>query len=389
MKEIRDAVVNAVHKYAGSDERLIDEVNRIAVETAEKNVYSIFFNTMTHLDLKPEIAQTCWREILNHRQDMVHKLGREVNLRTVVCDYFCSIDKTFKNPVVVEIHVFENHLNALKFDSLTGLYTRATLEETLRREISRAKRYENDVSLIFFDIDNFKAINDGFGHLAGDMVLKEVSRIIREEIRDEDAAARYGGDEIVLVLPQTGKMAGLILGERIREKVESINFTYDGREIHVTLSGGLASYPIDAQNAVQLLKSSDSALYRAKEFGKNNLSVFSHDKRRYLRVNFCLPIHVKPLGFNNQVVSLSASGKNISAAGILFESTTSFEIGTKVQLQISLNDKEGPLWIIGTIVRVEFLDRNRYDIGVSFLELDKTIKNEITRYMIRQLERAD
>jgi len=388
MKRIRDAVVNVIHKHAGNDEQLILELDQIVQETGENLTYSIFFNILTHLDLKPEIAQACWRQILTHRQDMGHKLGREVNLRTVICDYFCSIDKTFKNPVVVEIHVFENHLNSLKFDSLTGLYTRTTMEETLRREISRARRYENDLSVLFLDIDNFKTVNDSFGHLAGDMVLKEISRITMEEIRGEDAAARYGGEEIVLVLPDTGKVEGLILGERIRRKVESMNLIYEGREIFVTLSGGLATFPIDAQNAIHLLKCADSALYRAKESGKNTVSVYSHDKRRYLRVNFFSPIHVQQLGFADPIVDLYGQGKNISVAGILFESPTVIEIGTKVQLQISLNEKEGPLWIIGTIVRVESLDSDRYDIGVAFLELDKTAKNEISRYMIRQLERV-
>lgn len=388
VKKIRDAVVHAIHKYADKDDRLIKEIDRIVDQTGEKRAYSIFFKVLTHLDLEPEIAETCWNEILSHRRDMNEKLGRLVNLRTVICDYFCSIDKTFRNPVVVDIHVFESHLNSMKFDSLTGLYSRTTFDETLKREISRAKRYETELCVLFLDIDDFKKTNDTFGHLAGDLVLKEIARVIRQEIRTEDTAARYGGEEMVVILPETGKVEGLILGERIRERIEYMDFTYEDRVIRSSISGGLATFPIDAQNTTQLLKCADNALYRAKAFGKNNVMVYSQDKRRYLRVSFGAPVQVKQLGFDYELGQWRANGKNISVAGILLESDQFLEPGTKLQLQISLSDTEGPLWVIGTVVRVQNHESNCYETGVSFLDLDKTAKNEINRYMIRQLEQA-
>ncbi len=343
---------------------------------------------LTHLDLDPEIAETCWHEILDPRRDMNEKLGRPLNLRTVVCDYFCSIDKGFQNPVVVDIHVFESHLNSMKFDSLTGLYTRTTFDETLKREISRAKRYDTELCVLFLDIDDFKQINDVFGHLAGDMVLQEISRIIRQQIRTEDTAGRYGGEEMVVILPETGKVEGLILGERIRECIEYLDFPYEDSVIRPTISIGLATFPIDAQTATQLLRCADKALYRAKAKGKNNVMVYSRDKRRFLRVNFSSPVRVQQLGFDKQSGQWRVNGKNISVAGILFESDQFLEPGTKVQLQIALNETEGPLWVVGTVVRVETFESSHYDTGVSFLELDKTAKNEISRYMSRQLEQT-
>ncbi len=387
MKRIRDAVVNAVHRHAVNDEQLICELNRIVEETGEIRAYSIFFKVMTHMDLKPEAAESFWRQIVTHRQRMSEKMGREVNFRTAMCDYFCTIDKTLKNPIVVDIHVFEGHLNSLKHDKLTGLFTRATFEDSLKREISRAKRYENDLSILFFDIDDFKQVNDQFGHLAGDLVLKEIARVIQQEIRIEDAAGRYGGEEMVVVLPETGKVEGLILAERIRETIEATIFPYDQHRIRCTISGGLATFPIDAQDATQLLKCADTALYRAKEFGKNHISVYSHDKRRYLRVDYFSSVQVKQLGDNNGG-DLYGNSKNISVAGIFMKSETFIEIGTKVQLQITFDDTEGPLWIIGTVVRVETRGAEYYDMGISFMDLDLASRNEITRYMIRQLERV-
>ncbi|NOY70613.1 MAG: diguanylate cyclase [Deltaproteobacteria bacterium] len=387
MKRIRDAVLKAIYRSTGDDGNLIKEFDGI-VKSSGKQAYSVFFNVLTHLELKPEAAESCWKEVVDHRDLMAGKLGRAVNLRTAICDYFCSIDKAFKNPVVVELHVFEDQLESFRHDALTGLYTRGTFEETLKREVSRARRYETQLTIIFFDLDDFKKVNDTYGHPAGDMVLKEVSKTVTNMIRAEDSASRYGGEEIVLLLPNTGKVEALILGERIREKVEALCPNYEGNVIQTTISGGLATYPIDADTPENLLKNADSALYRAKDFGKNNVTVYSHDKRRYLRVHFFSTISIRQIGHDEHIHELAANTKNISVAGLLFESKTYMEIGSKVQLKIPMDGDEQPLYVIGTVVRIEVFDSGRYDIGVSFLEMDRNLKNEISRYMIHQLERV-
>ena len=387
MKRIRESVLTALDKNPGDDDSLIREFDKITASKGNK-AYSVFFNVLTHLDLPPDTAESCWKEVVAHRDVMSGKLGRPVNLRTAICDYFCSIDKTLKNPVVVELHVFEDQLAAFRHDTLTGLYTRATFEDALRQEISRSKRYDTPLSLIFFDLDDFKKVNDTFGHLAGDLVLKDVAATIMNTIRVEDSACRYGGEEIVVLLPNTGKVEGLVIGERIRERVESLCTKYNGHVISPTISGGLATYPIDAEDAEELLKNADSALYRAKDFGKNNITVYSHDKRRYLRVQFLSSLKVRRLGPGVDMDELKTSAKNISIAGILFESEIYMEIGSKVQLMIPMSDGAEPMHVIGTVVRIEVFDSNRYDIGVSFLEMDRNLKNEISRYMIHQLERA-
>ncbi len=385
MKGIRDAVVKSLYKFAGDDEHLIQELGRIAGGGGKK-AYSIFFNILTQLNLDPETAEACFQEVVAHRDKMKKALGRDVNLRTAICDYFCSIDKILKNPVVVEIHLFESQLNALRYDVLTGLFTRSTFDETLKREISRAKRYGTDLSVLFLDLDNFKKINDTYGHQAGDEVLRKVGQTIKEQVRAEDAPCRYGGEEIVVILPQTGKADGLILGERIRENIAKLEFTGFGESFQVTVSGGLATFPIDAQDPNDLLKCADQALYRAKDFGKNNITVFSHDKRRYLRVNFFSRIKVKQLEFEDDIVALQAEAKNISMAGILFESDIWFRIGSKLQIQIPLTESDSSINILGTVVRVEVFPPDRYDIGVAFLDIDDAVKNILSRYMVRQLE---
>ena len=385
MKRVRDAVLNCVYNFADDDERLIDELN-VIMKNGGKRAYSIFFNVLTHLDLEPDIAENCWHSILLHRKEMMHTLNREVNLRTVICDYLCSVDRTLKNPVFVEIHVFEDQLKSLKYDCLTGLLTRSTFDETFSREFARAKRYKTELSVLFLDLDDFKSVNDIFGHLAGDLVLKDVGQIIKNEIRTEDSAARYGGDEFVVILPQTGKMEGIILSERIRKKIEALNLKYENKKIQSTISGGLASFSIDAQTEKDLLNYADRALYRAKEFGKNNIAVYSHNKRRYIRIGFEGSINIRQIGGSGGLNFYPVNGKNISMAGILFESEVFLELGTKVELTIAMLKNESPFMVIGTVVRVEIFDSRHYDIGVSFLDLEKNIKNEISEYVLCQID---
>lgn len=385
MKKTRDAILNCIYNYAGDDDGLINALQAIT-QTSGRQAYSAFFNVLTHLELDPDTAERCWHAILEHRKKLLQVLKREINLRTVICDYFCSVDRTLKNPVFVEIHVFQDQLKSLKYDSLTRLLTRSMFEETFKREFSRAKRYDTDLSVLFLDLDDFKNINDMFGHIAGDVVLKDVGGIIRNEIRAEDSAARYGGEEFVVILPQTGKVDALILSERIRKKVASLKLEYEDRYIQPTVSGGLACFPIDARAEKELLNYADQALYRAKEFGKNNIAFYSPNKRRYIRIGFNGHIRIREIGSSYGYPSFLTSCKNISMAGVLFESEFHIELGTRVELTLAIAENETPLTVLGTVVRVEIFDSRRYDIGVSFLDLGENVKSEISGYILHQIE---
>ena len=187
MKQIREAVLKCLDEYKDED-RLIAELNLIA-ERNGPQVYPIIFDVLADLYLEPEDAEQRWHEIIRLHSKLNRQLGRTVSLPTVVCDYFYSIRKTLINPKVVEIQTFESTVKASRIDSLTGLYNRQLFDETLDREVHRAKRHNLALSVLFFDLDDFKAVNDSFGHQVGDKVLKNVSRIILNEKRTEDFAA--------------------------------------------------------------------------------------------------------------------------------------------------------------------------------------------------------
>ncbi|MFV9645731.1 MAG: diguanylate cyclase [Desulfobacterales bacterium] len=383
MEQTRNLVLKCLDDYE-DDDRLIKELNQI-IKKEGKKAYSVIFHVLTNLEIETEEAKKNWAEIITHYDRLVSILGRKVNLRTALCDFFCSIHRSLKNPKVVEIQLFEKTVKASRFDSLTGLYNRQSLDETLEREINRAKRHEKELSILFFDLDDFKEVNDSFGHQTGDEVLKQVAKIVLNEKRSEDFAARYGGEEIVVIMPETGKVDSLVLGERIRQGVEEMKIDFKGHTVRLTISGGLASFPGNTTDVESLLKCADNALYRAKGSGKNNISFFSQDKRRYMRIEIDHEVKVRELGFDDTQAQ-TGTGKNICFGGILFENKYMLSIGTKIQLQIPHNHNK-PLFIIGTVVRVEAFGSEQYDIGVaiSFIEMDKTIKKEISRWL--QIER--
>jgi diguanylate cyclase (GGDEF)-like protein len=155
-------------------------------------------------------------------------------------------------------------------DDLTKLHNARYLRQFLLNEIRRARRYGSSVSALFLDLDDFKRVNDAHGHLAGSHVLMEMAAVILSSIRDTDAVARYGGDEFVIVLPDTGTELACTVAERIREKIARHHFSA-GRnlELSLTASFGVAAFPSHASSPQQLIACADTAMYEAKAANKN------------------------------------------------------------------------------------------------------------------------
>ena len=158
-------------------------------------------------------------------------------------------------------------------DELTGLYNRSHFHDTLDSEIERSRRFGTDVGVVMLDIDDFKQVNDSFGHPQGDVVLIEVARVLRDLSRDIDEPARYGGEELGVILPQTDLAGAELLAERMRAAIEALRIKRaDGGEpLRVTASFGVASLPACAQDREALIAEADAALYRAKRAGKNRV----------------------------------------------------------------------------------------------------------------------
>jgi len=157
-------------------------------------------------------------------------------------------------------------------DDLTHLYNSRYLNQVMRRETKRASRSGRPLSLLFIDLDGFKAVNDTHGHLFGSRALVEAAAVIRQSARETDVVSRFGGDEFALVLPDTGGEGAYAVGERIRERIAAHRFLVgDGLDIHLTVSIGVATLPDVAASAEELMHAADKAMYMVKDSGKNGI----------------------------------------------------------------------------------------------------------------------
>jgi two-component system cell cycle response regulator len=157
-------------------------------------------------------------------------------------------------------------------DGLTGAHNRRFLTEFLEREMARCTRHARPLALVLFDLDEFKLVNDGFGHLNGDQVLREIADLVREQVRREDCFARFGGDEFAVVLTETDLDHARQFAERLRQRVEAHEFHLGTEIVPVTISIGVAAMGIDTREAAMFLAAVDGRLYEAKSAGRNRIA---------------------------------------------------------------------------------------------------------------------
>ncbi|MBX7098893.1 MAG: GGDEF domain-containing protein [Myxococcaceae bacterium] len=156
-------------------------------------------------------------------------------------------------------------------DGLTQINNKRYFLEFLEREMGRCHRYNRALSLLMFDIDHFKKINDTNGHLAGDYVLRELAHLIKSRVRKEECFARYGGEEFAIVQPEAGPENARRFAEKLRKMTEDHHFTFEGKTIPVTVSIGVADMTGDMTEPMQFIKSADTNLYKAKKGGRNKV----------------------------------------------------------------------------------------------------------------------
>lgn len=383
MDPVRQAVLDCRQKSA-SDDELVGHLNRFNHEYGSQ-IYQATFHILAGLDLSRPLAEKYWQELLQHRQSMIKVLGRDIDLIPALYDFLSSSKHSLSHPRLIEEKSFARVIVETTHDNLTSMYNRQYFNEALDQAVSTAKRYDNDLSLLFLDIDDFKEVNDTHGHHYGDAILQEVAQVILDEKRDSDIGARYGGEEFVLLMPHTESINAFFLAERIRLKIAKNIVGREDKPVKVTISGGLAAFPQNSSTSRELVRHADSALYLAKGAGKNIICMYKEEKRRYLRVKYKEPIKVKTLGFESSP-TFSGTSKDICIGGILFENSAPLPIGSRIQVSLPIN-KGNPLLLIGTVVRVETYGDNRFDIGmtISFKEMEKIASSEIANFLQNSL----
>lgn len=169
--------------------------------------------------------------------------------------------------IEAKLERFRDLRRLINLDAFTNLFNREYFDRNLKEILKMSLRYRHKVSLVLFDIDFFKTFNDTYGHQVGDFVLKEVSTMIRDGLREVDTVARYGGDEFVAIMPETSKKNAQTAVERIKKELEERSFHYEGSSsnLHITISAGIATFPEDAQTDYDLINHADLALYEDKK----------------------------------------------------------------------------------------------------------------------------
>ena len=243
------ATINQMHSRKKDDDLFIEEITNLATHEGDR-VYQTLLQFLTSLDLPSSTAHDYWQQAVSHRDQMTRMLGRKVSLITALGDYLHHHREDEYTPYLIDAKSYQQIVQESVKDRLTGLNNRAYFDQVFEQQLSLAQRYNTDLSLLFLDLDNFKDINDRYGHQAGDFVLQSVAAMIQKEKRDSDIAIRYGGEEFILLMPHTGSINGLILAERIRQSIACTVLNYNNNAISITISGGLASYPTDGDISI-------------------------------------------------------------------------------------------------------------------------------------------
>ena len=245
-----------------------DENVRKRYENKHKNcLYSTILLSLTHESFQERESKSIWNEIIAHMKKLNHILGRNVGISVASLDYLTNVKNTLSEPKIIEEYKSSFVADATTKDELTGLYLREVFDVFLKKEIEEANRKNTSLCLLMIDIDNFKKINDKYGHLKGDEVLNKIGTAINDSVREMDLAARYGGEEMVVLMPRVDIEQAYKAAQRIRITIEEIQF----KEFFVTVSIGLSQTNRLTDTPGKLINAADVALYKAKNQGKNQV----------------------------------------------------------------------------------------------------------------------
>lgn len=231
--------------------------------------YSDILYCITHQYFVPEISEDLWNKILDHKQELSNILERNVRIVVAALDYLSNITDSIISMTLVNEKYMEKLIECSFRDGLTNLFNYTYFYQQINMEMKFTKRYKIPLSLMLLDIDDFKSINDKYGHLEGDIVLVALAKTISNVVRESDLCCRYGGDEFAVILPFTKINEAAKVAERLREKVEKSLF---GNE-PVTVSIGVATCTQEIKTYREFVGNVDSVLYQAKTKGKNRVVI--------------------------------------------------------------------------------------------------------------------
>jgi len=230
---------------------------------------------LTNISLTHKEARILLDKTFEMRIAMSKCLNRPVDFRVSLLDLLINEKDFIHNPKVIEIKLYLEQERKTVIDYLTGLYNKRYFDDALIREFNQAKRHKRNLSILLIDIDDFKKVNDNYGHGMGDEVLKNLAKIIQKNTRKEDTICRTGGEEFTLLLPDTPSEGAFKVGEKIRIEFNNEKLGSD----FLSFSGGVSVFPKDSDKAEEIVYLADKAMYYSKYLGKNQISIMNPNIR--------------------------------------------------------------------------------------------------------------
>jgi diguanylate cyclase (GGDEF)-like protein len=347
----------------------------------DMEVYRNYFYFLTHLEFEEADAVSHWDEFKNYHVRFEKDLGYPIDTRITTLSYFINENKQLTNPKIIEMKVFQSTQDKVILDDLTSLYNYRHFRQRIKEEMQSAVDREEMLSLIIVDIDNFKHINDDYGHLAGDGILRQIAMLMKSEISNQGESFRYGGEEFAVIVPKVGKQDVYDIANNLCEKISEHAFINENstprHEISVTASLGIAAYPQDCDNSDSIIENADKALYNAKGSGKNIVCLYSENQRRTKRLN--LSVQGELTSFKASSVSIRTL--NVSKGGIRFLCEKELPRDSVVELKLDLanNNKD----VVTALCRIinRNPDANAFVYGAEVVQINKRDRVRFNRFV--------
>lgn len=268
--------VDALEKQMSEHFFFYDLMRKIAPFLDKKALFRVFLEEIKYLG---EVEAVEYKRPLDEKNYIKFSFdGEEENIyiktKSKKIIEYQRVLKKLLELCMERISLYDKFQQLSIYDGLTEAYNRRYFTVRFFEEFDRAKRFSLNMSFLMIDVDHFKKINDTYGHLVGDAVLKEIAEIIRQNIREIDSLARFGGEEFSVILPETDKMAAVVVGERIRSKIAQQIIKAFDETLSVTISIGVGNYPQNTLYPDVLMEMADKALYQAKFSGRNKVQWF-------------------------------------------------------------------------------------------------------------------
>lgn len=377
-RRVAHAVYALVERHDASGQRLHGHEVEALAGTLGDVVYAELIFLLTHLRLDPADAGRHWPRVVTRTREIGVVFGHAVDIRVGLLSHFLDVDRRLLRPKVVEMEWAERTAASALLDDVTGLPNQRYFRDQLGREIERSHRDGSPLSLIVLDTDNFKRVNDTFGHQVGTDALRAIGALLREHASEGSLVGRYGGDEFVVLLPCTSKADAAALAEALRGAVAAHRVaTPDGpAPFRVTMSAGVATCPGDARDGQGLFVSADRALYQAKDAGKNQVYLYGENTRSYARRKVAWQGYVEPAGS----AGFSIETVEVGEGGCSFRSDSDLPPHTLVEVSLTAPDGQ-VLRVAGRVVWKRSPAPGALEMAVRFVEAGSSTRDRLSAWI--------